>query len=74
MRQLIYGYGNPEGHVTHYRKTYIRHNKDVVAYFGNRKNLLVIDIEDDDSVIADSLTEFLGLGISTTPFPTSNKA
>ena len=74
MRQIIYGYGNPENHVTRYRKTYIRHNKDVVAYFGNRKDLLVIDIEDNDRVIADSLAEFLGLGENRTPFPTSNKA
>jgi len=74
MRQIIYGYGNPEKHVTRYRKTYIRHNKDVVAYFGNRKDLLVIDIEDDDSVIANSLAIFLGLGENMTPFPTSNKA
>jgi len=74
MRQIIYGYGNPANHVTHYRKTYIRHNKDVVAYFSNRKDLLVVDIEDDDSVIADSLTRFLGLGKNRTPFPTSNKA
>ena len=74
MRQIIYGYGNPEKYVTRYRKTYIRHNKDVVAYFGNRKDLLVIDIEDDDSVIADSLAEFLGLGKNREPFPTSNKA
>lgn len=74
MRQIIYGYGNPEDHITRYRKTYIRHNKDVVAYFGNRKDLLVIDIEDDDSGIADSLAEFLGLGDSRRPFPTSNKA
>ena len=74
MRQLIYGYGNPENHVTRYRKVYIRHNKDVVGYFGNRKDLLVIDIEDDDSAIAESLAEFLGLGDSLIPFPTSNKA
>jgi hypothetical protein len=74
MRQLIYGYGNPENHITHYRKTYIRHNKDVVRYFCNRKDLLVIDIEDDDSTITKSLAEFLGLGDSLITFPTSNKA
>lgn len=74
MRQLIYGYGNPENHVTHYRKVYIRHNKEVVSYFGNRNNLLVIDIEDDDNTIAASLADFLGLENKLTPFPTSNKS
>jgi len=74
MRQLVYGYGNPENHVTHYRKVYSKHNKDVVRYFGNRKDLLVIDIEDDDSIIAESLAEFLGLGEDRAPFPTANKA
>lgn len=74
MRQLIYGYGNPENHVTHYREVYVRHNKDVVGYFGNRKDLLIIDIENDDKDIAESLVEFLGLGDSPILFPTSNKA
>jgi hypothetical protein len=74
MRQLIYGYSNPENHAADYRKVYIRHNKDVVKYFGSRKDLLIIDIEDDDSRIAESLAEFLGLGDNLAPFPTSNKA
>lgn len=73
MRQLIYGYGNPANHVTHYREVYSVHNRDVVRYFGNRKDLLIVDIEDDDSRIAESLAEFLGLGNNRIPFPTSNK-
>ena len=72
--RFIYGYGNPENHVTRYRKVYIRHNKDVIGYFGTRKDFLVIDIEDDDSSIAESLAKFLELGDSLIPFPTSNKA
>jgi len=74
MRQLIYGYGNPGHHVKRYRQVYIRHNKDVVSYFGNRKNLLVIDIEDDNRRIARSLSEFLGLDNTLMLVPISNKA
>jgi hypothetical protein len=74
MRQLIYGHGNPANHATDYRKIYIRHNKAVISYFENRKNLLVIDIEDDDHYIAASLADFLGLENNPAPFPTANKS
>ena len=73
MRKLIYGYGNPRNHITRYRKVYIKHNNDVIEYFRNRDDLLVIDIESDDLLIAASLRKFLGLEIRDVEFPTANK-
>jgi len=73
MRQLIYGYGSPENHITEYRKTYIRHNKKVQQYFQNKGNLLIIDIAEDNKVLADKILGFLGLEIQNFVFPTRNK-
>lgn len=73
MRQLIYGYGNPQNHIAQYRKTYIKHNKQVQKHFKNRDNLLVIDIEEDNTVLAKKVTQFLNIDNPDITFPTSNK-
>lgn len=73
MRKMIYGYGNPENHIKRYRQIYLRHNRDVISYFGNKDNLLVIDIEDDNRSIAVALQEFLGLEEQSLLFPNINK-
>lgn len=73
MRQLIYGYGNPSNHIVQYRKTYIRHNKKVQEYFKNKNNLLIIDIAEDDKILADKILNFLGYENPGIVFPTKNK-
>ena len=73
MRQLIYGYGNPSNHIVQYRKTYIRHNKKVQEYFKDKNNLLVIDIAEDDKVLANKILAFLELEHRDLVFPTMNK-
>jgi hypothetical protein len=72
MRKLIYGYGNPQYHLERYREVYIMHNNDVIEYFRDRDNLLVIDIEDDDRIIAKRLCIFLGLEQGKVLFPNTN--
>lgn len=72
MRQLIYGYGNPENHLERYRQVYVKHNRDAIEYFKDRDNLLVIDIEDDDRIIAKQLCTFLGLEQGQVLFPNTN--
>lgn len=73
MRKLVYGYGNPENHIKRYRQVYLKHNRDVVDYFGSRANLLVIDIEDDDRDIASRLEQFLRLEKKDILFPAANR-
>jgi Sulfotransferase domain len=72
MRQLIYGYGNPAGHGDAYREIYRRHNTNVLEYFRNRKDLLVIDIESDNRKIAGDLERFLDLESRGVLFPAAN--
>ena len=73
MRRLVYGYGNPHGHVGQYRKIYLRHNREVLEYFRGKDNLLVIDLEDDNDVIARRVVEFLGIDAPGISFPVANK-
>ena len=73
MRQLVYGYGNPSNHITQYRKIYIRHNKNVKEYFKDKNNLLIIDIAEDNKVLANKILQFLGLDNPGITFPTKNK-
>jgi hypothetical protein len=73
MRQLIYGYGNPANHTAQYRKTYIRHNKNVQEYFKQKDNLLVINIEEDNDILAENVLNFLGIEQQGLSFPNKNE-
>lgn len=73
MRQIIYGYSNPTSHIAQYRKTYIRHNEKVQKYFKKKNNFLVIDIAEDDAILAEKITLFLGLRNPGAVFPAMNK-
>lgn len=72
MRKWIYGYGCPEGHELTYIERYERHNNDVLRYFGDRKDLLVMDLTRGDGW--ETLCAFLGHAIPSNPFPHVNKA
>ena len=73
MRQMIYGYGNPQRHISRYRKVYLAHNRAVEKYFHGRNSFMVIDIEEDDRVIAQKLQKFLGVEPSSVVFPALNR-
>ena len=75
MRRWIYGEdaGCPEGNEETYVVRYEQHNKEVLEYFADRPNdLLVIDLPNDDGW--DRLCPFLGHDIPDKPFPHANKA
>ena len=75
MRRWIYGEdaGCPEGNEGIYVKRYERHNREVLDYFKDRPDdLLVMDIPADASW--DKLCHFLGHPIPNKPFPHANKA
>ena len=72
MRRLIYGkeYGCPVGNEEHYVKIYISHNDEVIKYFENRSDLLVLDLESGDGW--EKLCTFLEADIPDSPFPAAN--
>lgn len=73
MRILMYGVGNPEINESYYREKYEKHNRDVIDYFKNRENdLLVINFADGN--VWEKLCPFLETGIPNIPFPHSNKS
>ena len=75
MRRWIYGEtaGCPEGNEDTYVERYERHNREVVEYFKDRPDdLLVIDLPADAGW--DKLCRFLGHDIPNKPFPHANKA
>ncbi len=75
MRRWIYGEnaGCPEGNEDIYVERYERHNREVLEYFRDRPDdLLVMDIPADASW--DKLCRFLGHAIPSKPFPHANKA
>jgi hypothetical protein len=73
MRQMVYGYGNPHRHVSRYRKVYLSHNRAVEEYFADRKDFLLVDLEENDAIIAQRLQEFLGIDSGVQSFPLLNK-
>ena len=73
MRRMIYGYGNPHQHILSYRKVYLSHNRMVEEYFSDRKNLMSIDLEEDNFVIAQRLQKFVRVESKSTVFPSLNK-
>ena len=75
MRRWIYGEdaGCPEGNEETYVARYERHNREVLEYFRDRPDdLLVMDIPADASW--DKLCAFLGHDVPDEPFPHANKA
>jgi hypothetical protein len=75
MRRWIYGEnaGCPEGNEDIYIARYERHNREVLEYFRDRPDdLLVMDIPADASW--EKLCRFLGHEIPKKPFPHANKA
>lgn len=75
MRRWIYGEsaGCPEGNEDTYVARYERHNREVLEYFRERPDdLLVMDIPADAGW--DKLCAFLGHEVPSQPFPHANKA
>lgn len=73
MRQWIYGAGCPEGNEDIYRQRYLRHSREVRAYFAGRPDdLLVMDLAAGDGW--EELCAFLGKDIPAVAFPHANKA
>lgn len=71
MRQWIYGVGHPAGHEATYVGRYERHNREVVEYFAERPDdLVVMRITEGDGWPV--LCPFLGLEPPPTPFPRVN--
>jgi len=73
MREWIYGAGNPAGNEAIYAARYERHNHEVLEYFRERPNdLLVMNFAEGDGW--EKLCPFLGKEIPAVPFPHTNKA
>lgn len=72
MRKWIYGVGCPEGNEEIYVKRYEDHNREVLAYFQQRPNdLLVMDLARRDGW--EKLCPFLGAPVPMIPFPHANR-
>jgi hypothetical protein len=75
MRRWIYGEnaGCPEGNEDVYIARYERHNREVLEYFNERPDdLLIFDLPGDAGW--DKLCAFLGQEVPNEPFPHANKA
>jgi hypothetical protein len=75
MRRWIYGEdaGCPAGNEDIYIARYERHNREVLEYFGDRpEDLLIFDLPKGDGW--NKLCPFLGYEIPSEPFPHANKA
>lgn len=73
MRQWIYGAGCPAGNEEIYLARYRRHNDEVLAYFADRpEDLLLMDLPAGDGW--DKLCAFLGKPVPAVPFPRANRA
>ena len=73
MREWIYGVGHPAGNENIYVARFEKHNRDVLEYFKNRpQDLLVMNITKGDGW--EKLCPFLGAPVPDNPFPQSNIA
>ncbi len=73
MRKWIYGVGCPVGNEETYLERFQRHEREVLEYFSERPNdLLVLDIMAGDGWA--KLCPYLGRGTPNIPFPHINKA
>lgn len=72
MRKYIYGIGHPLGNEEIYLKKYIKHNEEVMDYFRNRTDdLLIVNWENGDGW--NELCDFLKIPTPNFPFPHINK-
>lgn len=72
MREWLYGNGVLSGNESLYLERYRKHNADVLSYFKDRPNdLLVMDLTKGDGW--EKLCPFLGKSIPEKKFPHSNK-
>lgn len=73
MRRWIYGVGCPEGNEDIYVARYEKHNREVLAYFSERPDdLLILDLPNGHGW--PELCGFLGVPVPDKPFPHANKA
>jgi hypothetical protein len=73
MREWIYGIGRPKGNEDVYIRRYERHNREVLEYFKDRsEQLLVLDITAGEGWT--KLCPFLGEQIPAISFPCANTA
>lgn len=73
MREWIYGAGCPQGNEEIYLARYERHNREVIDYFRERPNdLLIMDLTENEGW--EKLCRFLGKEIPGAPFPHVHKA
>ncbi len=73
MRRWIYGPGCPQGNEELYLERYRNHNLEVLAYFAERQqDLLVMDLTKGDGW--EPLCRFLGVDVPVIDFPHANKA
>lgn len=71
MRTWIYGVGDPAGHEDIYKQRYEAHNAEVVEYFSERPDdLLVVDVTAGGGWV--ELCSFLGADIPDMDFPHRN--
>lgn len=72
MRNWIYGAGHPKSNEKVYLERYRAHNKEVLEYFKDRKeDLLIVNWENGDDW--ESICDFLNKPIPEKPFPHTNK-
>ncbi len=73
MRRWIYGAGCPKGHEATYVRRFEAHNREVLEYFRNRSDdLLVMNLGEGDGW--EKLCPFLGEQLPALPFPHANQA
>jgi hypothetical protein len=73
MREWIYGVGYPKGNENVYIARYERHNREVIEYFKDRtEQLLVLNITAGEGWA--KLCPFLGQAVPAIPFPCANTA
>ena len=73
MREWIYGVGDPVGAEAIYRERYERHNREVLDYFADRPDdLLVLNIADGRGW--EDICPFLGHDMPDSPFPHANRS
>lgn len=74
IREIIYGEASPIGNEAIYLKRYRKHNEEVLEYFKNRpEDLLIIDLEKEVDQWT-RLCHFLGKEIPNQEFPHRNKS
>ena len=71
IHKYIYGYTNPVGHEEVYIERFERHTRDVLKYFKDRPDdLLVINVSEDGAL--EKISSFLGKDSSYTKMPHKN--